>query len=275
MAPLRYRDDDESSGSWMFIAAGAVVGLAAGLVVAQRFGGLSGVTSRLRERAGRRGEGTSDDGAEARRRAVAADHYEDDYDDEVPDEELEERVLEAFTNDPILGERPIDIGAVGAATIELSGWVYAPDESEHAATVAGGVPGVESVVNRLEVRAEEEVLEENRRRFDEGDDALRGARWEGQGVGTGRRRQGNSSEPDRHADPRVNLEDRWQSKEQAIRAAADDIENLVGEPVRNPPVRGLPKGDRTGGSPVAPSGVPKGDHVADPTAIPPDSLRAD
>jgi hypothetical protein len=37
----------------------------------------------------------------------------------------------------------------------------------------------------------------------------------------------------------------------------------------------MPKGDRTGGSPVAPSGVPKGDHVADPTAIPPDSLRAD
>ena len=26
------------------------------------------------------------------------------------------------------------------------------------------------------------------------------------------------------------------------------------------------KGDRTGGSPVAPTGVPKGDHVADPTA---------
>jgi len=35
-----------------------------------------------------------------------------------------------------------------------------------------------------------------------------------------------------------------------------------------------PKGDRTGGSPISPTGVPKADHVADPDTGP-DSMRAD
>lgn len=273
MASHRYRDDDSSSG-WMFIAAGAAVGLAAGLLVAQRYGGLSGVTSLLRERAGRRRESDADDDIEARRRAAGADHYEDDDFIDTPDEDLEERVLEAFTNDPILSERPIDIGAVGAGTIELTGWVFAPGEADHAMTVAGGVPGVESVVNRLEVRAEEETLEDNRRRFEEGDDALRASRWEGQGVGTGRRRQGTSDELDRHADPKAHLEDRWQSAEQAIRTSAEDIAEVVSEPA---PVAGTRsrRADRAGGAPVAPGGVPKADHVAEPTAPPHDRPRAD
>src|SRR5207237_10352424 len=115
---------------------------------------------------------------------------------------LEERVLEAFENDPILAERAIDIGSIGAGTIELSGWVHDEGEAEHAVTVAGGVPGVRSVVDRLEERSETEELEETRRRFEEGADSLNEARWEGQQVGTGRRRQGTSEEPDRHADPK-------------------------------------------------------------------------
>ena len=36
---------------------------------------------------------------------------------------LEERVLEAFHNDPVLAERAIDIGAIGTGVIELTGWV--------------------------------------------------------------------------------------------------------------------------------------------------------
>ncbi len=267
MAPFRYRDDDDSSGSWLFIAAGAVVGLAAGLLVAQRFGGLSGVTSRIREsipedmgeRLGRRfRRARAGAAATAPTDADEYEEYDDDYDDSS-DEELEERVLEAYRNDPILAERPIDIGSIGASTIELTGWVFEANEAEHAVTVAGGVPGVESVVNRLEVRAETETLDENRRRFDEGDDALREARWEGQGVGTGRRRQGNSGESDRHSDPSVNLKDRWQSKDQAMRAAAEDVDAGTGRSVRASTARG----------------VPKADHVSDPTASSPDSMRAD
>ncbi len=71
----------------------------------------------------------------------------------VPDEtELEERVLEAFHNDPILAERAIDIGAIGTGVIELTGWVQASWEIGHALTLARGVPDVTTVVDRLAVR---------------------------------------------------------------------------------------------------------------------------
>lgn len=72
---------------------------------------------------------------------------------EVPDEtELEERVLEAFHNDPVLAERAIDIGAIGTGVIELTGWVQASWEIGHAVTLARGVPDVTTVVDRLAVR---------------------------------------------------------------------------------------------------------------------------
>jgi len=137
MPPLRYRDDDTTSSGLLYLAAGAVLGLAAGLVVADRFGGFSSLTARLRERVGRLRDGG-----------------EDEYDSEIDaeDEALEERVLEAFRNDPTLSERAIDIGAIGDGIIELTGWVHEPDEATHAVTITRGVPGVETVVNRLDVR---------------------------------------------------------------------------------------------------------------------------
>ena len=88
MSPLRYRDDDSQSSGLLFLAAGAVLGLAAGLVVADRFGGFSALTAKLRERVGR----AATISTMTRRTA--------EIDDE--DEALEERVLEAFRNDPIL-----------------------------------------------------------------------------------------------------------------------------------------------------------------------------
>src|SRR3712207_6625462 len=57
--------------------------------------------------------------------------------------------------------------------------------------------------------------------------ALTEARWEGIRVGTGRRRQGTSAEPDRHADPAVPLEDRWLRETEAIRNAADETEGIA------------------------------------------------
>ena len=145
-------------------------------------------------------------------------------------------MLEAFRNDPTLSERAVDIGAIGDGIIELTGWVREPDEATHAVTITRGVPGVETVVNRLDVRlAGAEAATE----IDEEPHApLQGGRWEGQQVGTGRRRQGNSSEADRHADPKPELEDRWLSKEKAIRDAAGDTFDaelwpaLIEEPVR-------------------------------------------
>jgi len=255
MSPLRYRDDDTTSSGLLFLAAGAVLGLAAGLVVADRFGGFSSLTAKLRDRVGRLRE--TDD-----------DEYDSEIDEE--DEALEERVLEAFRNDPTLSERAIDIGAIGDGIIELTGWVHEPDEATHAVTITRGVPGVETVVNRLDVRmaGAEEPIE-----IDESPNApLPGGRWEGQQVGTGRRRQGNSSEADRHADPKPDLEDRWLSKEKAIRDAAGDTEGIA---ERRTSSKRQPRGDRTGGSPTSPTGVPKADHVANPDDSAPDTMRAD
>jgi len=210
MSPLRYRDDDSQSSGLLYLVAGAVLGLAAGLVVADRFGGFSALTSKVRERVARRRD--ADEGEDA-----------DEIDEE--DEALEERVLEAFRNDPTLSERAIDIGAIGDGIIELTGWVHQADEATHAVTITRGVPGVETVVNRLDVRT---ALREPDEEIDDDPNApIPGARWEGQQVGTGRRRQGNSSESDRHADPKPELEDRWLSKEAAIRDAAGDTEAVA------------------------------------------------
>ena len=260
MSPLRYRDDDSQTSGLLFLAAGAVLGLAAGLLVADRFGGFSALTSKIRDRVGRLREDEDVDDEEL-------DEGDEDADE---DEVLEERVLEAFRNDPVLAERAIDIGAIGDGIIELTGWVHQADEATHAVTITRGVPGVETVVNRLDVRLgeAEEMIE-----IDEDPDAERSSgRWEGQQVGTGRRRQGNSSEPDRHADPKPALEDRWLSKDQALREAAGDVE---GTSERRRSAKKTQRGDRTGGSPVAPTGVPKADHVAEPDSSGPDSMRAD
>src|SRR5687768_11869042 len=133
MSPLRYRDDDSQASGLLYLAAGAVLGLAAGLVVADRFGGFSALTSKLRDRVGRLREGDEEDETDDER-------AESELDEE--DEALEERVLEAFRNDPILSERAIDIGAIGDGIIELTGWVHEPDEATHAVTITRGVPGV-------------------------------------------------------------------------------------------------------------------------------------
>jgi hypothetical protein len=259
MSPFRYRDDDSSSGTVMGVLVGAIAGFAVGMLVAQRVGGFGGLRSRLRRGARRDAE------LEGSARGAEAEDYEDFESDEFEGDEgdsvLEERVLEAFRNDPILAERAVDIGSIGEGVIELAGWVDTEDEAEHAVTLAGGVPGVNTVVNRMAIGDEEERFEESARRFQSGDPALTEARWEGARVGTGRRRQGTSDEPDRHATPRVELEDRWLSESEAVRNAAEPTEGMAERRRYN---KRAVRGDRTGGAPVAPTGVPKGDHVANP-----------
>ena len=264
MSPLRYRDDESSSTRTVLgVLAGAVAGFAVGMLVAQRVGGFSGLRSKLRRRAA---TGTHEESI--RGRYAEADDFDDIEEDELEteayDSGLEDRVLEAFRNDPILSERAIDIGSISDGVIELAGWVENEDESRHAVTIARGVPGVDTVVNRIALGDEEERYEDTARRFREGDPALTEARWEGRGVGTGRRRQGTSDEPDRHSTPKVDLEDRWQDTAEAVRDAADDIDNVA---ERRSRTKRTARGDRTGGSPISPSGVPKADHVANPVDV--------
>lgn len=263
MTPFRYRDEESSStGSVLGILVGAVAGFAVGMYVAQRVGGIEGLTAKLRRRGARKTEDTL-------RGAHAAQENEDEFEDieedelevEDYDESLEEHVLEAFRNDPILAERAVDIGSIGDGVIELAGWVEDEGEAKHAVTIARGVPGVDTVVNRIAIGDEERRFEEAAKRVRDGDPSLTEAAWEGGIVGTGRRRQGTSDEADRHASPRVPLEERWQSAEDAIRNAADDIDGTADRRTR---AKGVVRGDRTSGGPVAPTGVPKADHVAKP-----------
>ena len=268
MSYLRFRDEDESStaGTVASVVLGALAGFAVGMIVAQRVGGFSGLANKVR------GRGTIGDDAAGTAPTVADDFVDyDDYEDDEIEEQtegsgLEERVLEAFRNDPMLCERAIDIGGIGEATIELAGWVLTEEEAEYAVTIARGVPGVTTVVNRVAVGEEEERVADHARLFAEGDDAHTEAHWDGHTVGTGRRRQGNSAEHDRHADPRVDLKERWTSKEAELKHAADDIDAIASE--RRHREKKVVKGDRTGGSPITPTGVPKADHVVDPTSTP-------
>ena len=276
MARIRYHhaEEDSSSHSVLFLAVGAIAGLAAGVFIAQRFGGLAGLTSKLRERfadpEATGGPIAGGDVYDEEDELEEDDFEEDDFEEEGEegeraegvDDKLEERVLEAYRNDPILSGRAVDIGAIGAGIIELTGWVHDDSEAAHAVTLARGVPGIETVVNRLTIRGREEQYAEAARRVAEGDDSHTEAHWEGQHVGIGRRRQGTSREFDRHADPKPELESRWLSEEAAIRDAADDIEEITAER-RTKAAKG--RGDRTGGAPISPTGVPKSDHVAEPT----------
>ena len=267
MSYLRFQDEDESSvtGTVTSVLLGAVAGFAVGMLVAQRVGGFSGLARKVRGTAAQAAGGFGG-------RAVADDFvdYEEEGEEEYEEDELvadgegselEERVLEAFRNDPILSERAIDIGGIGEETIELAGWVTTDEEAEHAVVIARGVPGVTTVVNRIAVGDEEERINDHTRRFAEGDDSLTEAGWEGRTVGTGRRRQGTSDEPDRHSDPRVELKERWTTTDRELAEAADDTAGLAERRRRE---KKTVKGDRTGGAPIAPTGGPKGDHVAEP-----------
>jgi len=273
MSPFRYREEEEESGSRgaLFLAIGAVAGFAAGVLMAEQFGGYRGLTDRIKDRFGGAGEDLLDDGD------LDDDEFddedEDDYDDSESEftasyvapikgsDELEERVLEAYRNDPLLSERAIDIGAIQEGIIELTGWVNAEDEAKQAVDVARGVPGVDTVVNRLAVRSDEDLFDEPAELYEAGDSSLTEAHWEGQQVGTGRRRQGNSTEIDRHAGPRDVLEERSLRQDSAYLAAADEIEGSAERRKRAGKKNATTS--RTDGSAVAPTGVPKADHVAD------------
>ena len=150
MSTHPHRPDRSTTGSQIASAvAGGVAGIAAGLLLAQAFGGLSGIVGRFRavvDDVG--GLGPGFDGAVEE----AADEIVDEWEDDIVDDALGDRVLEAFRNDPTLAERAIDIDVGPAATIELTGQVDADREIDYAATIAGGVPGVEHVVSRLGVK---------------------------------------------------------------------------------------------------------------------------
>ena len=269
MSPFRYRDEESNATSALYVALGALAGFAAGVVVAQQYGGISGLTAKIRDRFGKIGQ---EDEEEVQLNAHAHDHdydgdddddeFEDDTSDDIPldaTEELEERVLEAFRNDPILSERAIDIGAIDEGIVELTGWVNADDESQQAVVVARGVPGVDTVVNRLAVRADEDLFDELADRYEDGDPSLTEGQWEGRHVGTGRSHQGSSADVDRHEDPHPALEE---AALDDVTLDPEDAADLRAE--RRQRSKKTDKSGRGDGSTTSPTGVPKADHIANP-----------
>lgn len=160
MSPFRYRDDDSSSRIILGAVVGAIAGFAAGMFLAQNAGardrdkieGERADEERHERLRGVHATATADELGEDYEDAAEfeeARYADDDYEGEDYDITLEERVLEAFRNDPILSTRAVDIGSLRTGVIELAGVVDTAQEAQHAVTIARGVPGVTTVVNRI------------------------------------------------------------------------------------------------------------------------------
>ena len=146
---------------------------------------------------------------------------------------LEDRVLEVFLGDKTLSERGIDVGAISAGIVELSGSVWSEAEADHAVAVAGAIPGVRTVVNRMDV---ESATARGRGGEGLGDSA----RWSGRGVGMDSRRQGRETDPDRPDDSQAQREEalegadirQWQEEGLAARNSRTSSRPEVQEPNR-------------------------------------------
>ena len=156
MADQRTRDDS-SDGTLIWIAAGAAVGLIAGALVAERLSGREITLRSLFDR----GRALATRAAERWEPLVAAalgvrdawDSAVDEEDDDAEDEAaLDARVLVAFSNDPVLAIRDVEIESGDDDTIVLHGRVHTAREVAHAVTIARGVPGVAAVRQFLSVR---------------------------------------------------------------------------------------------------------------------------
>jgi hypothetical protein len=159
MKRSRYRDDPASSGHSLVLGvAAALAGIAIGVLIAHRMGGLKGIKARFKKRFGRGGGGV--DLERLREFADEAFADEDDLGEDLLDTlehdahdaaaaALEEKVLAAFVTDELFRERPVDISAKDSAVVELTGWVRSKAERMRATAIARKVPGVITVVNEL------------------------------------------------------------------------------------------------------------------------------
>ena len=110
---------------------GAALGLAAGLVVSETLGETG--PARIRGMVQRR-----------RRPAPARTG------------QLARLVRQALRLDPALARLTLDALAVSARTVELHGWVNTRAQRTLAARVAGGVPGLDAIINCILVHGEDD-----------------------------------------------------------------------------------------------------------------------
>lgn len=113
---------------------------------------------------------------------------------------LEEGAVAALRRDAITGRCAIDVAAIAPGMIELTGIVPTHEVGERAARLLHALPGVRTVINRLEARALEQHLAHNRESRARGEPWTRERQWYGVRVGTGRRRQSPMTDPGRDDD---------------------------------------------------------------------------
>lgn len=113
---------------------------------------------------------------------------------------LEDAAVDVLRRDPQTGACAIDVAATGPGMIELTGVVPTHEVSQRAARLLHSLPGVRTVVNRLDTGALEQQLATNRTRRARGEPATRERQWYGVRVGTGRRRQSATTDPGRTDD---------------------------------------------------------------------------
>lgn len=197
--------DRESGDNSLIVALGAMGGLALGLFLTNAAQGDTARrgAARLRDRARETARDWSDSARDAARdwsgsAREAARGWAGPAPLQRPVHEerslvqLEDAVLESFLLDPVLSERGVDVGCISPGIVELSGSVRTPAEVERAVSTARGVPGVVTVVNRMDVEDDG-----HRVRGTADSTATEGrmsGEWTGRNVGMGQRRQGIETE---------------------------------------------------------------------------------
>ena len=77
---------------------------------------------------------------------------------------LEDAAVERLRRDPVTGKSPIDVSALAPGIIELTGIVPSHEAGQRAARLLHALPGVHTVINRLDTGSLEERLATNRAR---------------------------------------------------------------------------------------------------------------
>lgn len=191
MWDIMERDEPDYGRGALSLVAGVAGGLAVGMLLSRRAPEMP--MRRARQLGGELRERAGSLAARLRpgrlRRAV---------EEQTEFREMEDAVLDTFLADEVLGERGIDVGGISRGIIELSGSVWTEEEAGRAVRLARDIPGVETVVNRLDV--EDDGRRHGRWPLADDEAARRETRWTGLRSGMGRRRQGRETDPDRPDD---------------------------------------------------------------------------
>jgi len=128
---------------------------------------------------------------------------------------LESAAVEALRRDPVTGRCGIDVAALAPGILELSGSVPTQEVGQRAARLLHAVPGVKTVLNRLDIDSQQRPTRAQWRGRGGGSG---GGQWNGMNVGMGRRRQGAETDP-------AQRDDSQHLRDRSIVADMDDADD--------------------------------------------------